>query len=42
MEIVHVYRCYLCGFVIEVRIAQQYTCPCCHQRMGYVTSRPRK
>lgn len=41
-EIIHLYRCYTCHFEIQVSIAQTYTCPCCHGRMGYVTSRPRQ
>ena len=39
---VHIYRCPVCHYEIEVTIAQSYNCPACAKKMYYVTSRPKK
>jgi len=43
-EIIHLYRCLLCHYEIEVTIATNYDCPCCQpkRKMAYITSRKRK
>ena len=38
-EILHLYRCLCCHYEIWVRICQGYTCPACHTKMDYMTSK---
>jgi hypothetical protein len=40
-EIVHIYRCLVDHYEIQVTVGQVYRCPVCGRIMSYITSRPR-
>ncbi len=39
-----VYRCLVCGYIMETRLRQEFTCPCCgkNTKMHFITTTVKK